>query len=123
MSENTNRPTRLDIRDLPRDESRVLGGLRAALVKTFNYVRRYPAKLALLEQTLRAVHERVREEQKKAEARAAEAEKAAEIARKEAAAAEQEAKRIAAAEAKLAKEQAEAKAAADALAALTEGGE
>ena len=65
----TPRPTRLDIRDLPRDEKRVLGGLRSALVKSFNYVRRYPAKLAVLEETLRFVHGRVRDEQKALEAK------------------------------------------------------
>tara|TARA_R110002020_G_scaffold147465_1_gene322825 strand:+ start:1080 stop:1382 length:303 start_codon:yes stop_codon:yes gene_type:complete len=84
MTEQT-RPTRLDIRDLPRDEKRVLGGLRAALVKSFNYVRRYPAKLAVLEETLRFVHGRVREEQTayenaaKAAAKAAKAEAVKEV--------------------------------------------
>lgn len=78
MTEST-RPTRLDIRDLPRDEKRVLSTLRAVLVKTFNYVRRYPLKLAVLEETLRFVHGRVREEQNKANARIEEAAKVAEI--------------------------------------------
>jgi hypothetical protein len=77
---NLDRPTRLKIADLPRDEKRVLGGLRTALIHSFNFSRRYPLKLAVLEETLRYVHGRVRLQQEAdgvlAEAKALAAEKA-----------------------------------------------
>lgn len=60
MSDNTpKRPTRLDIVDMPRDKARVLGGLRQAICASFNYCRKYPAKLEVLRETLEYVLGRI----------------------------------------------------------------
>lgn len=53
------RPARLDIVDMPRDKNRVLGGLRLALCASFNYCRKYPAKMLVLKEVLEYVLERV----------------------------------------------------------------
>lgn len=80
---NAFRPTRLDIIDLPRDTERCLGGLRAALCATFNYVKQYPKKLEVFVTVLEYVLERAKdlstgavEEAVKAQAEAALAEQA-----------------------------------------------
>jgi hypothetical protein len=54
------RPARLDITDLPRDKNRVLGGLRLALCASFNYCRKYEAKMKVLEEVLEYVLGRVK---------------------------------------------------------------
>lgn len=82
------RPTRLDIIDLPRDPERCLGGLRAGLCSTFNYVKRYPTKLATFIEVLEYVLERAKELSTGAveaalEAQAAAAKAAAELAEAE----------------------------------------
>lgn len=56
-------PRRLDVRDLPRDRERVLGGLRKALCASFNYCRKYPSKLAHLKIALTYVVSRITEYQ------------------------------------------------------------
>ncbi len=48
----TKRPARLDIVDMPRDKARVLGGLRQALCASFNYCRKYPSKMQVLQEVL-----------------------------------------------------------------------
>lgn len=48
----TKRPARLDIVDMPRDKARVLGGLRQALCASFNYCRKYPLKMKVLQEVL-----------------------------------------------------------------------
>ncbi len=53
------RPARLDIVDMPRDKNRVLGGLRLALCASFNYCRKYPAKMLVLKEVLEYVVERI----------------------------------------------------------------
>jgi hypothetical protein len=74
------RPTRLDIVDLPRDKERCLGGLRNALCATFNYVKHYPAKLAVLVEVLEYVLERAKELNTGAVEAALEAKEAARVA-------------------------------------------
>jgi len=69
MSKSNTRPVRLDIRDLPRDPARVMGGLRKTLVSSVNYCRRYPLKLQLLRETLEVAHKYVREVQRLEKAR------------------------------------------------------
>lgn len=59
MSEKPLRPSRLDLTDMPRDKQRALGGLRSALCASFNYCKRYPAKLKILKETLAYVHKRI----------------------------------------------------------------
>ena len=60
----SNVPARLEIKDLPRDNSRALGGLRGTLCASFNYCRRYPVKLELLKQTLKVVYNQISAYQK-----------------------------------------------------------
>ena len=59
MSDKPLRPSRLDLTDMPRDKARVLGGLRGALCASFNYCRKYPAKMTVLKETLKYVHGRI----------------------------------------------------------------
>tara|TARA_R110002020_G_scaffold46401_3_gene131999 strand:- start:1173 stop:1655 length:483 start_codon:yes stop_codon:yes gene_type:complete len=61
-------PRRIDITELPRDSNRVMGGTRKALVSTFNYTRKYPAKLKLFAETLKYVYQAIIEYNKKVEA-------------------------------------------------------
>jgi membrane protein involved in colicin uptake len=49
------RPRRLDLKELPRDKQRVLGGLREKLVHSYNYCRKYPLKMLMLKKTLERV--------------------------------------------------------------------
>ena len=53
------RPARLDIVDMPRDKTRALGGLRQALCASFNYCRKYPAKMAVLKEVLKYTYNRI----------------------------------------------------------------
>ena len=53
------RPARLDIVDMPRDKTRALGGLRQALCSSFNYCRKYPAKMAVLKEVLKYTYNRI----------------------------------------------------------------
>jgi hypothetical protein len=48
------------VTDLPRDTGGALGGLRRALVASFNYCRKYPVKMAILKETIEFVHKRIR---------------------------------------------------------------
>ena len=68
MANIAKRPARLDIGDLPRDQERVLGGLRSALVASFNYCRSYPKKMPVLKATLKYVYNRINQWEKDAEA-------------------------------------------------------
>ena len=61
MSESQ-RPSRLDLANLPRDPQRCLGSLRQQLCATFNYTRQYPSKLEVLNETLTTVLKQVRAE-------------------------------------------------------------
>jgi hypothetical protein len=55
-----NRPNHLMvITDLPRDTGGALGGLRRALVGSFNYCRKYPSKMVILKETLQYVVARI----------------------------------------------------------------
>jgi hypothetical protein len=56
MTDKVTRPRRLDLVDLPRDKQRALGSLRGMLVAAANYCKRYPAKLAVLKETLKYVY-------------------------------------------------------------------
>ena len=53
------RPARLDIVDMPRDKTRSLGGLRQALCASFNYCRKYPAKMGVLKEVLKYSYGRI----------------------------------------------------------------
>ena len=55
----TIRSTRLDIKDMPRDTTRCLGGLRQAICASFNYCRKYPAKMTVLKAVLKYTYNRV----------------------------------------------------------------
>ena len=44
---------RLNITDMPRDPQRCLGPVRKVLCNSFNYCRRYPAKMAVLKEVLK----------------------------------------------------------------------
>ena len=55
---------RLDITQLPRDANGSLGLLRSTLVKTFNYCRPYPTKVATLKLVLKYVYNRIVELEK-----------------------------------------------------------
>ncbi len=79
------RPSRLDIVDLPRDTERCLGGLRAALCATFNYVKQYPLKLATFITVLEYVLERAKDVGSGAVEEAMQAKEAARLAEIEAA--------------------------------------
>jgi hypothetical protein len=70
MTEQVNRPVRLDIRDVPRDKTRSLGSLPSVLVKTFNYARQYPAKMAVLKALLKFMHGKCVENEKAVAAQA-----------------------------------------------------
>lgn len=59
MTQNVKRPARLDIVDMPRDTTRALGGLRQALCASFNYCRKYPAKMAVLKEVLKYTYNRI----------------------------------------------------------------
>jgi hypothetical protein len=50
----------MTVTDLPRDKQGALGGLRRALVASFNYCRKYPTKMVVLKSTLEYVHGRIR---------------------------------------------------------------
>lgn len=78
----TKRPARLDIVDMPRDEKRSLGTLRQALCASFNYCRKYPAKMQTLKTVIKYVYTRITEWEKEQEAYAAAALKATEVAKK-----------------------------------------
>lgn len=52
-------PQRLDIKDMPRDRTRSLGGLRQAICASFNYCRKYPAKMAVLKEVLKYSYNRI----------------------------------------------------------------
>tara|TARA_R110000822_G_scaffold310397_1_gene443037 strand:- start:2253 stop:2714 length:462 start_codon:yes stop_codon:yes gene_type:complete len=56
---NIKRPARLDIVDMPRDTTRALGGLRQAICASFNYCRRYPAKMAVLKSVVKYTYNRI----------------------------------------------------------------
>lgn len=58
------RPARLDIVDMPRDAQRSLGTLRQALCASFNYCRKYPAKMATLKAVMKYVYTRITEWEK-----------------------------------------------------------
>lgn len=60
----TKRPARLDIVDMPRDTQRSLGTLRQALCASFNYCRKYPAKMATLKAVTKYVYTRITEWEK-----------------------------------------------------------
>lgn len=60
----TKRPARLDIVDMPRDTQRSLGTLRQALCASFNYCRKYPAKMATLKAVMKYVYTRITEWEK-----------------------------------------------------------
>lgn len=64
----TKRPARLDIVDMPRDEQRSLGTLRQALCASFNYCRKYPAKMQTLKKVIKYVYTRITEWEKEQEA-------------------------------------------------------
>lgn len=64
VKEELQRPTRLDLAVLPRDPQRVLGSLRQNVCASFNYCRQYPAKLAVLNETLTAALKHIRAEMK-----------------------------------------------------------
>lgn len=64
VKEELQRPARLDLAVLPRDPQRVLGSLRQNMCASFNYCRQYPAKLAVLNDTLTAALKHVRAEMK-----------------------------------------------------------
>ena len=53
------RPNRLDITDMPRDSKQALGGLRRSLCASFNYCKKYPAKLAVLKEVLKYTYNRI----------------------------------------------------------------
>lgn len=55
---------RMDITQLPRDGNGSLGTLRALLVKTFNYCRPYPTKIATLKLVIKYMHTRIVELEK-----------------------------------------------------------
>lgn len=59
MSNETRFPQRLDIKDMPRDSTRALGGLRQALAASFNYCRKYPAKMAVLKEVIKYTYNRI----------------------------------------------------------------
>jgi hypothetical protein len=59
MSDNPRFPQRLDIKDMPRDKTRALGGLRQTLASSFNYCRKYPAKMAVLKEVLKYTYNRI----------------------------------------------------------------
>lgn len=52
-------PARLEMKDLPRDKQGCLGSLRKTLCASVNYCKRYPAKLSLLKETLKAAYQAV----------------------------------------------------------------
>ena len=52
-------PARLDMADMPRDNGRALGSLRQALCASFNYCRKYPAKMETLRIVIAYVLERI----------------------------------------------------------------
>ena len=56
---NVKFPQRLDIKDMPRDETRALGNLRQTLCASFNYCRKYPLKMAVLKTVLKYVYNRI----------------------------------------------------------------
>lgn len=60
---------RLDLVDLPKDPGGVTGGLRKQLVETFNYTKRYPAKLALFKLIIKTVYNKIVEFEKAEQAR------------------------------------------------------
>ena len=62
------RPARLDIVDMPRDTQRSLGTLRQALCASFNYCRKYPAKMETLKTVVKYVYTRIVEWEKEQEA-------------------------------------------------------
>lgn len=64
-------PQRLDIRDMPRDKSRSLGALRQGLCASFNYCRKYPAKMAILKEVLKYTYNRIVQFEKELEAQEA----------------------------------------------------
>lgn len=59
MTNQVKRPARLDIVDMPRDTTRALGGLRQAICASFNYCRKYPAKMAILKEVLKYTYNRI----------------------------------------------------------------
>ncbi|QPI17712.1 hypothetical protein vBAmePR8F_gp52 [Alteromonas phage vB_AmeP_R8W] len=59
MSNETRFPQRLDIKDMPRDSTRALGGLRQALAASFNYCRKYPAKMEVLKEVIKYTYNRI----------------------------------------------------------------
>lgn len=61
------RPARLDIVDMPRDTQRSLGTLRQALCASFNYCRKYPAKMETLKTVVKYVYTRIVEWEKEQE--------------------------------------------------------
>lgn len=76
------RPARLDIVDMPRDNQRSLGTLRQALCASFNYCRKYPAKMETLKSVVKYVYTRITAWEKEQEAYAQEAVKVTEKAPK-----------------------------------------
>lgn len=99
MSNNTTHGIApLAVKELPRDNSQVLGGkLRSGLVYAFNYCRRTEGKMNLLVETLEFVLKAAKEGQKqiqkvKKEKLAAEKKAALEAAKAEKAAAKEETK-------------------------------
>lgn len=55
---------RIEISDLPKDTSRALTPFQKELVKTLNYARQYPEKLAVLKETMKTVYNHINEYQK-----------------------------------------------------------
>ncbi len=68
MSDKPRFPQRLDIKDMPRDQTRALGGLRQALAASFNYCRKYPAKMAVLKDVVKYTYNRIVAYEKEQEA-------------------------------------------------------
>lgn len=68
MSDKPHFPQRLDIKDMPRDKTRALGGLRQALAASFNYCRKYPAKMAVLKDVVKYTYNRIVAYEKEQEA-------------------------------------------------------
>lgn len=81
----TIRSTRLDIKDMPRDTTRCLGGLRQAICASFNYCRKYPTKMTVLKSVLKYTYNRIVQWEKEQAAKDEQAERNAILARAKAA--------------------------------------
>lgn len=74
------RSPRLDVRDLPKDQKRVIIAVRQALVAAFNYCRSKPSNLEFLRVTVGFVYKRIIAAQKQREQWDTEQEQAAKLA-------------------------------------------